>query len=57
MHPADKRDSGNAEHRRDFGMIVGALGIAGVTIAVFAYVLGLAPGDILTIASQVGVLR
>ena len=57
MQLGDKQDRSNAEHRRDFGMIVGVLGIAGVAITVFAYILGIAPGDILIIAGQVGAHR
>ena len=36
---------------------MGVLGIAGVTIAVFAYFLGIGPGDVLNIAAQVGAQR
>ena len=57
MQPGDKRASSNAEDRRDFGVIMGVLGIVGVAIAVFAYFLGMAPGEVLNIAAQVGAQR
>lgn len=57
MQLGDKRVSNNAESRRDFGMIMGVLGIVGATITVLAYVLGIAPGDILNITAQVGAHR
>jgi len=57
MQLGDKRASSNAENRREFGVIMGVLGIAGVAIAVLAYSLGMAPGEILNIAAQVGAQR
>jgi hypothetical protein len=57
MQLGDKRAGSNAENRRDFGTMMGILGIAGVAISAFAYFLGIAPGDLLNIAAQIGVQR
>jgi hypothetical protein len=57
MQAGNKRASSNADRRRDFGMIVVVLAIAGAAISVFAYCLGMAPGDVLNIAAQIGAQR
>ena len=49
-----KRVGNNAKNRRDFGMMMGLLGVVGVAITVFAFYFGIAAGDILNVAAQVG---
>lgn len=54
MELSYRRISNHAQDRRDFGKLLCGLGVAGVAVAALAYLFGFDPGDVLTIAAQVG---
>jgi hypothetical protein len=54
MQLGNQHASSNAENRRDFGLIMSGLIIAGIAIVVIAHFLGIPAGDVWNIVARVG---